>query len=63
MMREHIERATRLIEACERDLNRKLSQGERRDLLADNTPWTLEYIRKVVDRLHTEYLYQELKGE
>ena len=41
--------ARRLIEACERDLNRKLSRGECNDLLMDNTPWTRSEIVNVMD--------------
>ena len=51
IMDVHLARATQLIRSCQRDLNRELSNAERRDLLADNTPWTLEHIRRVVGEL------------
>jgi hypothetical protein len=39
-----VEQACKLIHACESDLKRELSDGERRDLLADNTHWSWEQI-------------------
>lgn len=40
------------IHACQADLNRQLSAGERRDLVADNFPtWTLDYVRDVVEAI------------
>ena len=39
--------ARRLIDACERNLLRPLSRGERIDLLADNTKWPLSVCREI----------------
>ncbi len=48
-----VEQACKLIRRCEADLARVLSDGERRDLLMDNTHWTREQIVDAVsaDRL------------
>jgi len=43
--------AQRLLRDCEIDLNRKLTMGERRDLLADNTPWSMDYIALVAEQI------------
>lgn len=40
--------ARRLIFSCEEDLGRKLTMGERRDLLKDNTNWDSDIIHDVV---------------
>jgi hypothetical protein len=40
--------ARQLIARCESDLRRRLSDGEKRDLLADNTEWSLPLIAAVV---------------
>ena len=48
-MRCHYQLARRVIGACEAQLGRRLTDGQRRDLLADNTQWTTEFIRVVVD--------------
>lgn len=52
-MDEHIEKAKarELIAKCEADLRRKLTDGQKRDLLADNTQWTSEFIRRMVAEL------------
>ena len=44
----NLERATRLISDAQINLGRILTDGERRDLLADNTPWSMDYIAHVV---------------
>jgi hypothetical protein len=40
--------ASRAVDACERDLRRVLSDGERRDLLCDNTRWSRPFINSIV---------------
>lgn len=45
-------RAIAIITNCQKDLKRELSDGERRDLLKDNTYWTSEVIHEVVETLH-----------
>lgn len=45
---EHIEIGRKLIIACERDLDRKLTTGERRDLCMDNTDWSYSECEAVV---------------
>lgn len=47
-------RAEGLIQSCERDLRRKLSRGEMRDLLMDNTHWRSERIAVVVREVFPE---------
>lgn len=39
-----VRQACRLIANCQRDLARELSDGDRRDLLADNTHWSSDQI-------------------
>lgn len=52
-----VERAQRLVRDCEIDLRRKLSAGQRRDLIADHSAhlagrgWTMDYIASVVAEL------------
>jgi hypothetical protein len=43
--------ARALVADCERDLQRKLTQGEQRDLLMDNTTWSRSAIVAVVASL------------
>lgn len=43
--------ARHIIAACEQDLRRILSQGERRDLLMDNTSWSSDHIAVIVAEL------------
>lgn len=43
--------ARHIIAACEQDLRRVLSQGERTDLLADNTSWSLDHCRVIAHEL------------
>jgi hypothetical protein len=57
----HVERATKLITAAQRDLKRELSTGERCDLLADNTPWTTAHICNVVVALSVKQKFGESK--
>lgn len=47
-------KATGLVKACERDLHRKLSHGEMRDLLMDNTTWPSSKVHDVVATLFPE---------
>jgi hypothetical protein len=44
-------RAISIVNDCERDLKRRLSNGERRDLLKDNTPWPSDLITMFVERM------------
>lgn len=44
-------RATALVHDAQRELGRTLTDGERRDLLADNTPWDTDLIRCIVEAL------------
>ena len=48
---EDVKRAMHIIAMCERDLKYKLSDGEKRDLLKDNTRWSSEYVSRVVDAI------------
>lgn len=50
-MSKDIEFATKLVTDCQRDLRRELTNGERRDLLSDNTDWETDYIRSIVGQL------------
>lgn len=43
-------RAADIVRRAERDLG-ELSDGQRRDLLADNTEWTADYIRTIVEAM------------
>lgn len=45
------QRVVDLISSCEADLGRKLSRGERCDLLMDNTQWDSHYIYDLVDSI------------
>lgn len=45
------ERALRFVRDAQIDLRRKLSNGERRDLLTDNTRWSREYIVAMVEKM------------
>jgi hypothetical protein len=48
-MNHDLKFACELIRKCESDLGYKLTDGNKRDLLADNrNDWTLEYIRRLV---------------
>lgn len=47
-------RAEGIIGACERDLGHKLDRAQMRDLLGDNTDWSLAHIRRVVEQLFPE---------
>lgn len=47
-------KATGIIHCCERDLGRKLSRGEMRDLLMDNTEWKRDRVVGVVASLFPE---------
>jgi len=49
--KQDVKHATRLVTNCQRDLRRELSNGERRDLLCDNTEWSSDYIRAIVGAL------------
>jgi hypothetical protein len=44
----HLRLACRLIERAEKDLRHKLTDGERRDLLMDNTEWDSAFVAQVV---------------
>lgn len=44
----NIERARTIIAAAERDLRCVLTQGQRRDLLCDNTDWSQDDIHDLV---------------
>lgn len=52
---ENVAHANALIDNCERDLRRKLSQGEARDLLKDNTRWDAGYVFDIVAGLERSY--------
>lgn len=43
--------AEAIIKACEADLKVKLSIGEKRDLLMDQTTWSYEEIKEIVKSL------------
>jgi hypothetical protein len=45
-----------LITKCEADLNRRLSDGECRDLLKDNTAWDSDFIAALVRAISEERL-------
>lgn len=47
-------KATGIIQGCERELARKLSRGEMRDLLTDNTTWKRDRTVTVVAGLFPE---------
>lgn len=51
MNESSIREARAIIARCESALRRRLSDGERRDLLADNTSWTLDDIAAVVAQI------------
>lgn len=42
--KSRVKTACQIIRRCENDLNRQLSDGERRDLLMDNTDWLRDQI-------------------
>lgn len=46
-----LDTARAIIDNCETDLRRKLSLGELRELLSDNTKWKRDTIRQIVDQL------------
>lgn len=46
--------ANDIITRCEADLKRKLSDGEKRDLLMDNTSWTSRRVWDVVEVLKSQ---------
>lgn len=48
------DRAKRLIADCQNDLGRKLSAGECRDLLMDNTDWDSGFIATMVDAIQND---------
>lgn len=49
---DDVERARRLIAACEKSLGYKLSEGSKGDLLADNNnDWPLDYIKHILQEL------------
>lgn len=50
-LEKDVARATELVRAAQRDLDRELSNGERRDLLKDNTDWPSTHVAFVVGRL------------
>jgi len=41
--------AVDMVDRCEADLKRTLSNGERRDLLKDNTDWDSDFVARCVD--------------
>jgi len=43
--------AGRIVRDCELALKRRLSEGERRDLLCDNTNWSRERINAAADAM------------
>lgn len=49
---ERMKQARQKIEWAERDLHRRLSDGERRDLLKDNFEWPSDECDNIVRRLH-----------
>lgn len=50
----YFETARDLIAKAEKDLNRELSNGERRNLLADNTEWSSQTIRAMVNNIRPD---------
>lgn len=46
-----VKKAQEIVNKCQSDLSRELSNGERRDLLTDNTKWNSLYIRRIVGEL------------
>lgn len=45
---DDVQRCTKIIDGCQADLKRQLSHGECRDLLADNTEFSMDQIRDLV---------------
>jgi hypothetical protein len=62
---DYLPRAKEIIEACEKDLGRALSEGERRDLLKDNTIWTSKLIEELVSQVPGAHVHEwiEQPGE
>lgn len=46
-----LELANDLVRACENDLNRVLTIGERTDLLCDNTNWTIAKAKEIAGKV------------
>ena len=53
-MKTRIQNCKGLINACEKDLKVTLKEGEIRDLIKDNRPWSTEVINKIVEAIMTE---------
>ena len=47
-----LELAQGIVFEAQKELGRKLSSGERRDLLKDNTSWSSDYVARIVGQMH-----------